>query len=38
MFLTNKKRIKFNSYFEIDKNRVEVVHQLRLLSVIIDDK
>ena len=38
MFLTNKKRIKFPSKLEIDKNDSEVVNEFRLLGVIIDNK
>ena len=38
MFLTNKKRIKFPSKLEIDKNDVEIINDFRQLSVIIDKK
>ena len=38
VFLTNKKRIKFPSKLEIDRNEEEVVNELNLLGVIIDNK
>ena len=37
MFLTNKKRVKFPSKLEMDKNDLEVLNEDTLLGVIIDN-